>query len=284
VLVTIPHFADPNRGHAGDGRAHGSAGDPGPRVRALTDCLTALHNLFGSPRCVLDHFRKVAVPVVPDPAYHLDVVVCTTGDNHLLDRLALPAGTFEHRPTDAAPALLGFECHAALRDRLGGYDFYCYLEDDLVVRDPFHFAKLAWFTANVGDDRLLQPHRYEAGAGAAVGRVYIDGDLRPGVTAGFQTVTDEPELWAEVLGVRVGFRRTLNPHAGCFFLSAAQMARWAARPYFLDRDTRFIGPLESAATLGVLRTFKVYKPALPHAGFFEVEHSGRSHLDFVVHA
>ncbi len=29
------------------------------------------------------------------------------------------------------------------------------------------------------------------------------------------------------------------------------MKEWASKPYFLDRDTSFIGPLESAATLGI---------------------------------
>jgi hypothetical protein len=66
--------------------------------------------------------------------------------------------------------------------------------------------------------------------------------------------------------------RALNPHSGCFFLTAAQMKRWAESAHFLDRDTRFIGPLESAATLGIMRTFKVYKPARNSANFFEIEH------------
>ena len=69
-------------------------------------------------------------------------VVCTTGDRHLLDRLMLPAGSYSHHPTGCPPALLGFECHAVLRDRLGDYDYYAYLEDDLIARDPWLFVKL----------------------------------------------------------------------------------------------------------------------------------------------
>ncbi len=56
------------------------------------------------------------------------------------------------------------------------------------------------------------------------------------------------------------------------------METWARQPYFLDRDTRFIGPLESAATLGIMRTFRVYKAAAENAGFFEIEHFGTSFL------
>jgi hypothetical protein len=76
------------------------------------------------------------------------------------------------------------------------------------------------------------------------------------------------------LGIPIRFCRPANPHSGCFFLNAAQMSRWAARPDFLDRDTSFIGPLESAATLGIMRTFRVYKPTVENANFLEIEHHG----------
>jgi hypothetical protein len=59
------------------------------------------------------------------------------------------------------------------------------------------------------------------------------------------------------------------------------MAHWAAQPYFLDRDTSFIGPLESAATLGIMRAFKVYKPAPPNAGFLEIQHFGTAYLSLL---
>jgi hypothetical protein len=56
------------------------------------------------------------------------------------------------------------------------------------------------------------------------------------------------------------------------------MAYWAAQPHFLDRDTGFIGPLESAATLGIMRTFRVYKPAVENASFLEIEHHGTAFI------
>jgi hypothetical protein len=68
--------------------------------------------------------------------------------------------------------------------------------------------------------------------------------------------------------------RANNPHAGCFLLSAEQMEHWADQPHFLDRKARFVGPLESAATLGILRTFRIYKPSPQNANFLEIEHAG----------
>jgi hypothetical protein len=96
--------------------------------------------------------------------------------------------------------------------------------------------------------------------------------LRERVTAPFQDLSQARPLVGTVLGAPVVFQGTLNPHSGCYFLNARQMELWTKPPYFLDRDTSFIGPLESAATLGIMRTFAVYKPAPQNASFLEVQH------------
>jgi hypothetical protein len=46
------------------------------------------------------------------------------------------------------------------------------------------------------------------------------------------------------------------------------------QPYFYDRDCSLTGPLESAATLGIMKTFKLYKAAWGMAEFFEIQHFG----------
>ncbi len=85
------------------------------------------------------------------------------------------------------------------------------------------------------------------------------------------------------MGNEVDFERVDNPHAGCFFLNAKQMQRWTEQPYFLDRSSEFWGPLESAATLGIMRTFDVYKPAVRNAGFLEICHLDPRYLGRRVH-
>ncbi len=110
-------------------------------------------------------------------------------------------------------------------------------------------------------------------------KAYIDGDLPAAVTAPFQDVSVTPVATGSCWARRSTFHRAKNPHAGCFFLNARQMEHWARQPYFLDRDTSFIGPLESAATLGVMRAFRVYKPAASSAGFLEIEHFGTGFLE-----
>jgi hypothetical protein len=49
----------------------------------------------------------------------------------------------------------------------------------------------------------------------------------------------------------------------------------------MDRDTTFVGPLESAATLGIMKTFRVYKTVPEQAYLFEIEHSGSRYLDAI---
>jgi hypothetical protein len=279
ILVAIPHYFDLNREPL-RAPGHGALlGDPAPRIESLAACVSSLHQLFGGPQVMIDIARREAKGANSHiGATKLDVVICTTKGQHLLSRLPLDRGAFSHYPTDAAPLLLGFECHAALYERLGDYDYYCYLEDDLIVRDPWFFAKQRWFTAQVGASALLLPNRYEVSRGGVAWKAYLDGDLAAEVTAPFQNVAESPELKGTCLGFDLTFRRPLNPHSGCFFLTTEQLRTWGLRPDFLDRETGFIGPLESAATLGVMRAFRVYKPAPEVASFLEIEHAGTAFI------
>jgi hypothetical protein len=279
VLVTIPHYVRPGEASA-DGRVYGAlAADPEPRVRALTACLTGLHQLFGAPPCFIDHGRRIAQMAEAALPHSIDVVICTTRGHHVLDRLEVALHYYTHHAADAEPLLLGFACHAVLRDRLGDYDYYCYMEDDLIVHDPWFFHKLAWFNRHAGDDKLLQANRFEAGLNHLVAKVYVDGELNPAATAPFQNPSDSAPLAGEALGVPVLFQRTSNPHSGCFFLNARQMSYWVAQPHFNDQASRFIGPLETAASLGIMRTFKVYRAAPANADFLEVQHAGTGYLE-----
>jgi hypothetical protein len=279
VLVTIPHYVGPGEASA-DGRTYGAlAVDPAPRLRALSACLTALHQSFGAAPCFIHHGRRSAEVAEAGMPHSVDVVICTTRGNHLLDRLDVSPRYYTHHATDAEPLLLGFTCHAVLRDRLPNYDYYCYMEDDLIVHDPWFFHKLAWFNRHVGDDKLLQANRFEAALNHLLAKVYVDGELNPAATARFQNLNDRPSLVGEAFGLRVLFQPTLNPHSGCFFLNAGQMAHWAGRPHFADQVSRFIGPLETAASLGIMRTFTIYRPAPVNADFLEVQHAGVGYLE-----
>ena len=271
ILFGICHYFNP------EGGQHASlAKNPKPRIAALTRQITALHQLYGPGQCILDIATRTAMPAGHAHPSRLDVVVCTTKARHLLNSLPLPKTMYGERPSDADPMLLGYECQELFRERLGDYDYYCYMEDDLVLHDPWLFLKINWFTRNAGNVALLQPNRYEAPAVGPFNRVYVDGEVKTQATARFQDISVQPELKALIMDQPVSLRRVSNPHAGCYFLNAAQMEHWTREPHFCDRATDFISPLESAASLGIMRTFRVYKPAPANAAFLEVEHAGTS--------
>ena len=280
LLFTIPHFFGRNPSSAVSAR-HGSLGKPEDRLLALTRCIGALRQLYGASQCVMQLSRKQTDKANQDTAADIDIVVCVSGDRHLLDRMTAMDGQFERRATDENPHMLGFQCRQVLAERHGGYDYYGYLEDDLILHDPCLFVKLAWFNGHVGQDALLLPNRFERSTGPLVHKAYVDGDLKRHLTAPFQNVDDCPWLQGEPMGRRVVFRRPLNPHSGCYFLNPLQMEAWIKSPWFLDRDTSFIGPLESMATLGVMRTFKIYKPAPENANFLEIEHYGSRFISLI---
>lgn len=277
ILFTIAHFFNPDS----KGKHASQSKDPQPRLLALNQSLAALHQLFGKSQSIINIGRRLAFPANQPQGYDLDVVICTTKDCHLLNHLPLPSHFYKHHPTQAEPMLLGFECQAMLRDGLGQYDYYCFLEDDLILHDPWFFIKLNWFTQQASDLSLLQPNRYEVSTHSLTRKAYIDGDLMPRVTAPFQNVHEQPELQGKIMGMPILFRRALNPHAGCYFLNANQMAYWAKQPYFLDRDTSFVSPLESAATLGIMKTFQVYKTAPEQASFLEIQHFGTGFIRLI---
>ena len=279
LLFTVVHFF---RGGAKGLRNYGSMGrDSGARVQALTDCISSIHEHFGGAQFSLNHGQRAANAANETVRHKVDVVVCTVKDMHLLGELKVPKGAYQHHQTTADPTLLGYECHAVLRERLGSYDYYCYLEDDLVMHDPLFFSKLQWFNQLAEKQDLLQPNRYEVSFKGDVHKVYVDGPLPTRSTAPFQQIAERNLLKATVFGQDILFRRTLNPHSGSFFLNEQQMRTWAAKPYFLDRSPAFIGPPESAATLGIMKTFRVYKPAVRNAAFLELQHCGTSYLDLL---
>lgn len=275
ILATIAHFFDAG----GDGYYGSRSADAAPRIRALSQAIAAFHQLFGKTQAkLLNRKQRIMVPANAEESYDVDIAVCTTGGKHLMAALDLPEAFFEHRETVAEPMMLGFECHAVLAERLGQYDFYCFLEDDLVLSDPWFFAKLKWFAENAGFEALLMPNRFELSVSEPVLKLYIDGHVSKDFAARWQDITDRGGIAGKIMGRAVNFERPTNPHAGCFFLNAAQMESWAAKPYFLDRDVSFAGPLESAATLGVMKTFRIYKPAAAQAGFLEIRHAHPRYL------
>ncbi len=283
VAFLIPHFFIGGGASNMQPMAYGSL-QPEARVvrRIMLDrVLYQLHSLFGNGHRALDVRPRAQgqnsklLPAGNPYRMDYDIVLFTTRGAHLLDELQ-GRQAFHHIETAAEPLFLGFECARWIRDNLGTYDLYAYLEDDIVVRDPLFLHKIKLFNDTFEAGKrglLLQPQRYEetlnandSNLPADVTRVYID----------YQS-TDEPAFAGDVLsldfaGTHVRFEPALCPHAGCYILNNEQAARMIAHPQFLDPNEPHKSPLDSAATLFVSRALKVYKPARDSLAFLDVQH------------
>ena len=54
------------------------------------------------------------------------------------------------------------------------------------------------------------------------------------------------------------------------------MHHWIKQPHWQDGDCSWVSPLESAATLGVAKTFRLFKPVMAQASWLEIQHWGTS--------
>jgi len=279
LQLAITHYFNPS----GGGR-HGSLSpDPGPRIKALRMVVLQLHRLFGPQAGCLNHLQR-RVDAVKDGGGELSVMICVTGKYHLLDELEdlRTAGAFTIVNCDPPePKQLGFECHHALQKDFQNYDYSGYLEDDIVITDADFFLKLESFNNYFGNNYLLQPNRIETTEDLKhLQRFYIDGDYNPAATEKYR-LSMEQELCMEFLGKPVRFRQPLNTHSGCFFLNHSQATSYFNGQHWHERDVSFHSPLESAATLGVMKQFQIMKPVLSNGRFLSVEHASRNFMGLV---
>ncbi|OYQ34874.1 hypothetical protein CHU95_09830 [Niveispirillum lacus] len=273
MLVTIPHFfREGSNPLYGSGREKAAS-----RIQALRRCLSALHQTLGSKHAVIQVGDKVGYPIEPVQRVALDIVICTVGEDHLLDQIQDLGSFFTQVAVDIEdPMMLGFECQRVIQERAGGYDWYAFMEDDLILTDPWFLSKLSWFQRHTTPMVLLQPNRFEV-SGGPWHKVYIDGDLSESLVRQIMP-KGQVKLKAQFLDQDMLFVQAKNPHSGTYFLSAEQLRHWMGRPSFLDYDTSLFGPLESAATYGVLRTFQIFKPHISNAAFLEIQHHGHAFI------
>jgi hypothetical protein len=279
IVAAIPHCFAPSPEAVYASTREENAGK---RIAALSTAVVALHAQFGASQHFMDYEIGSTRLANRSTSNDVVVIVCTARGKHLVDRLPIPRSLYRHREFDVDPRLLGFECQGVLRDHLpGSFDFYCYLEDDIILRDPLFFEKERAFLEAAGDDCVLQPNRYEMAGRDDFQKLYIDGNARPpgmrGDIEALITAGAVREVEVSFLGRSFTFRRPVNPHSGTYFLTREQMTRWAAEEHFLDRDSGYVGSLESAATLGVLKTFRIYKPVPETASYLEIEHFAPDH-------
>lgn len=273
ALLCIPHYFKPEEG------ARHSSVDPkraNKRRDALRLVLESWRGIFSGPSGLLTYTppRDVGVVPLPSRVRHLDICVMVDHDYHLLDQEMMERYAVRKISVQTSnPRFLGFGAYSLMERAVASYDWFLFSEDDLCMRDAFLFEKLEWFQRQFGEEALLAPNRYEWNARARYLKTYVDFNLRSGfIDPLLQLVEGESALQGEVFGRMISFERARNPHSGFFAVSRAQLEGWMKKAAWKSYDASFIGPLESAATLGILKQFAIYKAAGQDAAFLEIEH------------
>jgi len=271
IVIAVPHYfyPDPSKRYVSV-----RADMKYERLYGLMDCLTLLHANVGRKPFQREVETKVCNPVLRKESIELEVLVVTTRGRHLLNMATLPKNYYTHLELDVEPMEIEFECQRILAERADQFDYLCFLEDDLIIQDPLFFEKIVWFNESVKNAYcLLQANRFEIVTKPDFQKLYIDCDVAS-FTSKYQDITVDSEIKLPFLNGEVIFKRRHNPHAGSYFLSREQLKIWMRQSYFYDKDCSMVGPLESAATLGIMKTFKLYKAAWEMAEFFELQHWG----------
>ncbi len=269
VLLAIAHFYRP-----ADNPTHSSydAAAREQRAQAVRSVVQAWRGHLGP--CSILNVQKRAFEPVAGAADNLDIAVLVHGEDHLLDpQFCRAHGVRLVQVTAPNPKLLPFAAHRLFADLRNAYDMLVYSEDDLKPADGALLHKIRGFTEAFGWRRLVMPNRYEWNPQGPSLKSFIDGDLPPEVLQKhLDALPDEPVLRLPAFGRDLVFRRATNPHAGFFALTSEQVCHWVRQPHFNDLDCSFYTPLESAATLAMMKTFPIYKPQAGDSGWLEIEH------------
>jgi hypothetical protein len=283
VAFLIPHFFIGSTVPDGPRMLLGSAQPEARLVRRIIfeRLLFQIHTLFGPSHAGLNILPRAEgknsafVPAGNPHQLDFDIFVFTSGDAHLLAEIS-GRYAFKHIETSGNRMFLGFECARWIRDCLGSYDFYFFLEDDLLIRDPLLLRKAQLFndTFDAGaKGLLLQPQRYEETLGGdplpgleGMTRLYIDYQSQAEPSFAGETFT------LDFAGMQVHLEPALCAHSGCYILNNAQATRMVEHPLFLDPNEPHRNPTDDAATLFISRALKIYKPARDSLSFFDIQH------------
>ena len=288
VSVAIAHYFRETSKEIGYGSSR--VGARLARQVALSRCLGSVLGLGRLPKDVILNMAEQVIEVAPsrqDSTTQLEGVVVdvhlfVTGDAYLqeiCDYFA-PRITLHRLELEDPRTLPMAASHWLRHQQESDAHLHVYLEDDLIIQDPYFFDKQVWFTERTQHQFVLMPHRLEPCLIDASRQLCVDGPVK--------LVGQEEQVWSDQEqqiargtywdGRSVGFALASNPHSGSFCLSERQ------RQHLKDQNAvpnEFVGPLETAATGTVWQHFPVWKPMWPDRDFLSVEHGHPSFLGYI---
>ena len=193
----------------------------------------------------------------------LSIVVQTLPNRHItayLPEYQIKCIQVQEEP-DCDPMFVEFRLQEDFVAKVEEFDWFLFIEDDIILYDAFILEKLTKFNQESGyENAILFPNRYEMYEGT---KRYID-------------LTIDTELaWNKLSSVEiegVKFAEFTNPHSAFYCLSKKQMEQWIKSGRIWKNQVINVGPLESAATFCLMECFSIYKPHPSNLNYFEVRH------------
>jgi len=270
VIVAIPHFYKEK-----ENASYGSSrsGQKQARSLAFIQCISSILSLRRSTEDLVLNIAEKGIQTTKSAnnqrSVEINIHIFADGENILGPALRMFKDQIKIHKAE-----LGNSRHLPLRARDyliqkgSAYDLCIYMEDDLIIRDSQFLEKQRWLIAQSKHKAVVMPHRTEWVPGARGERLLVDGPLR----AEFIKKYCSPKKHAaqgKFNGKEVIFDQTDNPHSGLFCISGKQAAELAT----LEQPVNgFVSPLETAATLTVLRQYAVLKPSWSNRDFLWIEH------------
>lgn len=274
VLVCIPHFF--RRNSPESGYLNGSNLDPLEKRLAefrlsyqqITSIVAKVHFTLGSEGRIAN---ETVQPVTQTTQG--DVIIVSVAEENLIRELAQGAA-INARLWAGPPRQLGYQCRRIFARHLGGYDLYCFIEDDTTITDPAFFRKVAKFYQTHGEDKVLLPNRFEIFSLQARGwRTYLDRPVFPALRMAEQPGPDFLTL-ADFDG-DVVFEKTRDSQAGAYVITDTQLKRWMAEPDFGAPSESQLqakaDPME-LAMIPMGGRLPIYRPAKENLDFLQVHH------------
>lgn len=200
--------------------------------------------------------------------YDLQIVINTIPNRHVTRFLPSyqQAKITVVEQENVEPMLVGFRAQDEFIERVEKFDWFVFLEDDIIINDSTFIDKIECFNRNSNNLKyILLPHRYEMLDGQ---KTYIDFTYSEKENTASLT-------WNKLSIVTIGsveFCEFCNPHSGFYCLSQSQLKLWIDSGRFWKNQDIIAGPLESAATFCLFETFSLYKPHPDFMHFLEVQH------------
>jgi hypothetical protein len=168
--------------------------------------------------------------------------------------------------TGTDPMYLEFLVPDIFLARRETFDWFLFLEDDILLHDSYALEKLDLFNKATGNPSLLlTPHLFEM----LEGKKYYVNLLWPEFKEAKECAWNRFATFS-VDGIKFG--ECDRPHSASFCLNRKQLELWERSGRRWKNGMVYIGPIESAAAFCLFEVFTLYKPHRDNLHFFEVQH------------